>query len=122
MSRDNPRITAEKRGRRAETYAALYLRMKGYKIIKRRYKTRSGEIDIIAWRRNVIAIVEVKQRPTLEAAQESLHAGSLRRIESAAAQFRQTNRIYEDCDVRFDVIFVLRRLKIKHVLDAWRAY
>lgn len=57
--------TYEKAGRRAETLAVWYLRAKGYSIVERRYKTKTGEIDIIA-------IVEVKQRATQEAAEASL--------------------------------------------------
>lgn len=116
------RIQAEKRGRRAELWAALFLQVRGYRILARRFKTKSGEIDLIVRRKNVLAMVEVKQRHTLEAAHESLHPAALKRIENAAAQYLNAHRSYENCDVRFDVVFVLPRLRIKHLTDAWRAY
>ena len=122
MRKPTKKVQAEKRGRRAEAWAALYLQIKGYRILARRYKTKSGEIDLIVRRGNVLAMVEVKQRTNLAAAHESLHPASLRRIENAAAQFLNTQRTYENCDVRFDVIFVLPGLRIKHIPDAWRTY
>jgi putative endonuclease len=122
MRKPTKKAQAEKRGRRAENWAALYLQLKGYRVLARRYKTKSGEIDLIARRGNVLAMVEVKQRATLAAAHESLHPASLRRIENAAAQFLNIRRSYENCDIRFDVIFVLPKLRIKHIMDAWRAY
>jgi len=122
MPKSTERIAAEKRGRRAESLAALFLQLKGYRVIARRYKTKSGEIDLIVRRGNVIAMVEVKQRKTLEAAQESLHPASLKRIENAAADFLNMRRSYANCDIRFDIVFVLPGLRIKHIIDAWRAY
>ncbi len=44
------RYAAEKRGRGAETLAALWLRLHGWKILARRAKVRGGEVDIIARR------------------------------------------------------------------------
>lgn len=122
MRKTTKKAQAEKRGRRAETWAALYLQLKGYRILARRYKTKSGEIDLIARRGNVVAMVEVKQRASFAAAHESLHPASLRRIENTADQYLNTHQTYENCDVRFDVIFVLPGLRIKHLTDAWRAY
>ena len=122
MPKAKKRIAAEKRGRRAETFAGLYLQLKGYHILARRYKTKSGEIDLIVRRGNIVAMVEVKQRHSLEAAQESIHPSSLKRIEKAAAQFLNTRQQNENCDVRFDVIFVMPGFRIKHMPDAWRVY
>jgi len=118
----NKRINAEKRGRRAETMAAILLTLKGYKILQRRYKTKLGEIDIIAKRGNVLAMVEVKQRSDLISAHESLQPQSLQRIERAADQFVNSKPKLRDCDVRFDAVFVLPGLRIKHIMDAWRPY
>lgn len=122
MAKAAKRIEAEKRGRRAENWAALFLQLKGYRILARRYKTKSGEIDLIARRGKTIAMIEVKQRETLEEAYDSLHPGSLGRIENTAAQFLSAHRAYVNCDIRFDVVFVLPGLRIKHLADAWRAY
>jgi putative endonuclease len=116
------RSAAEKRGRRAETIAALWLQFKGYRILERRYKTKLGEIDLIARRGKILAIVEVKQRKDLVSAYESLHPQALKRIERAAARFLNDRSALHTCDVRYDALFVLPGLRVKHLKDAWRSY
>jgi len=116
------REQAEKRGRRAETLAAWLLRFKGYIILEMRQKTPHGEIDIIALKGNVLAIVEVKQRSTLELAQQALHNADLSRIEEAAYHYQSKHTKWENKTIRFDAVFVMPRLHIKHVKDVWRGY
>jgi putative endonuclease len=65
------RREAERRGRRAESLAVWLLRLKGYRLLARRYKTSVGEIDLIARRGRTIAFVEVNSRPTMEEATEA---------------------------------------------------
>ena len=74
----------DRRGRRAETIAAWYLRAKGYKVIARRVRTPVGEIDIIARHGDSLIFVEVKARATLDSAIFALHPAALRRIEAAS--------------------------------------
>ena len=52
-------------GRRQEIVAALILMLKGYRILGFRLKTPEGEIDLLAQRGDVLAVVEVKSRATL---------------------------------------------------------
>ena len=52
------RIKAYKKGHSIERLAALYLTLKGYKILKTRYKTPLGEIDLIVRRKNQIVFIE----------------------------------------------------------------
>ncbi len=61
-NRDKAKQIAEARGRRAENVAALYLRLKGYRILARRAKLFCGEIDLIARRSDTLAFIEVKYR------------------------------------------------------------
>lgn len=56
------RLGAELFGRRGETLAAWYLRLKGYRIVATRVKTPVGEIDLIARRFGTTAFIEVKAR------------------------------------------------------------
>jgi hypothetical protein len=56
---------SERKGRRAELFAALALMLKGYRIVNMRYRTPVGEIDIVARKRDLIAFVEVKARRDL---------------------------------------------------------
>ena len=55
-------------GRRAEVWAAAWLMAKGYRILAFRWKTPLAEIDVVAKRGRVLAVVEVKSRTTLEVA------------------------------------------------------
>ena len=57
------------RGHRGETLAAWALRLKGYRIVARQYRTKLGEIDIIARRADLVAIVEVKATQETELGQ-----------------------------------------------------
>lgn len=55
-------LTNQQFGALGEKHAAEYLKQKGYKILKKNYKNKLGEIDIIARKRDTIAFVEVKTR------------------------------------------------------------
>lgn len=67
MSTPSRRV-AERKGHRAEILAALFLQLKGYPIIERRFRSRAGEIDLIAPRGRRLAFVEVKARATADEA------------------------------------------------------
>lgn len=58
----------ERAGRRAETLAAAYLRLKGYRILARRLRRPPIEIDILAQTGDTLVLVEVKYRKTPDAA------------------------------------------------------
>ena len=66
------RLRHHRRGHRGEWLAALALMLKGYRIVARRYRTKLGEIDLIARRGDLVLIVEVKVRPTLLEAMEAV--------------------------------------------------
>lgn len=114
----------EKAGRLAETYAAQYLRLKGYKILERRFKTSEGEIDIIAQRGDCIAIIEVKQRANCLDAHESITPLAQRRIDAAADIYIGQNKAAQAMGVRFDAVFLIGssplNWKVEHIIDAWR--
>jgi len=104
--RDKRRLRAWRRGWQAETLAAFYLRLKFYSIIERRFKTRLGEIDLIARRGRLVAIVEVKARPTLAQAHEAVDRRAQRRIEAAADLWLAKQPDYHKLTLRFDVIII----------------
>ena len=62
------RFAAEKRGRGAETVAAWWLRLHGWRILARRARVPGGEVDIVARRGRTLAFVEVKARATADEA------------------------------------------------------
>ena len=114
----------EKAGRRAETLACWFLRLKGYKVLKQRFKTRQGEIDIIAKKRKSIVIIEVKQRANAEKLHETVSYENSQRIMNAAEIFLNKNREFlkDDYDLRFDIIHVIGRWKVLHIQDAFQGY
>jgi len=108
------------RGRRAEALAAWWLRLKGYRIVARDFRVPVGEIDLIARRGRVLAIVEVKTRDSLAAAGEAVAPRQRRRIARAAAAFLQRRLDLASLDLRFDVVLLAPRHLPRHLADAWR--
>ncbi|MBR7650747.1 YraN family protein [Brucella oryzae] len=103
------------RGHSAERFAAMVLLLKGFRIVARRYRTRLGEIDLIARRGNLVLIVEVKARSSLEAAHLAVTPQAMRRIEAAADLWLQRQPDHARLSLRFDLIAVLPRRWPKHV-------
>ena len=111
------RYGAYRRGHRGEWLAALALMLKGYRIVARRYRTKAGEIDLIARRGDLVLIVEVKARPTLDEAMDAIGAMSERRIEAAADVWLTRQRDSARLSMRFDMVAVLPRRWPVHVAD-----
>jgi putative endonuclease len=115
------RQSAEKRGRSGETLAALLLRLKGYRILGRRVRTKAGEIDLVARSpRGILCFVEVKARPGLRAAVESVHPRQRQRIERAASLFVANKPSLARAAMRFDIVTISPRAWPRHIRDAWR--
>ncbi len=108
------RRRAEQSGRRAETYAAWSLQMKGYQVLARRLRSRSGEIDLIVRRGRTIAFVEVKQRQRLEQALDAITQQARQRIAKAALAWWRQRRIPPEFEMRFDVVVVTPRRWPRH--------
>lgn len=121
---DPSRLAARNRGRRAETLAMLWLRLKLYRIVARRVTfgrgSGAGEIDLVVRRGNLLAFVEVKERASLDAAAQSLVPAQRRRIERSAAAFLASRPDLVQCGVRFDLVLVAPRRLPVHLADAWR--
>ena len=114
------RVAAYRRGHRSEWLAAAALMLKGYRIVARRYRTKLGEIDLIARRGDLVAIVEVKARPTLEAAMDAVGASAERRIEAAADLWLARQKDFSRLSLRFDLVAVLPRRWPVHVPGAFQ--
>jgi putative endonuclease len=115
------RRAAFRLGHRAETIAAWLLRCKGYKILARRYKTPAGEIDLVARRGRFVAFVEVKARPTLDAAIESIRHTQRSRIVRAGEMFLSRNPQYVNHFLRFDAILIAPGRLPRHLISAFDA-
>lgn len=103
----------------AEGLAAWMLRFKGYRVLATRYRTPLGEIDIVARRGHVLAFVEVKARPTLEAGLEAIAAEGYRRIEASADLYLSRHPQFSTFTLRFDLIVVRPRRWPHHVENAF---
>ena len=114
------RRTAEARGRRGEWLAAWWLRLKGYRILVRGYRTPVGEIDLVARRGAVLAMVEVKRRARMEQALEAIAPRQRRRIARAAEHFLQRHRALAGLGLRFDSLLIVPGRLPRHLPDAWR--
>ena len=114
------RFRAYRKGHRGEWLAAFSLMLKGYRILARRYRTKLGEIDLLARRGDLVLIVEVKTRRTLMEAMEALSPGSERRIEGAADLWLSRQPDYGRLSVRFDMVAVLPRRWPVHVENVFQ--
>lgn len=131
MSKASPRKSAKLKaydaGLRAEKLAALILKLKGYRILKTRYKTPVGEIDIIAAKGKMLIAVEVKKRTTRSAALESISAQAKHRITRAMSYFisvADQKMSYSEYYIRFDVMAFpsgwFSAFRVIHLDNAWR--
>lgn len=106
-------------GRRGEVVAALWLMAKGYRILGFRLKTPQGEIDLLAQRGGVLAVVEVKRRRTLAEALEAVGADQRARLRRAGAALAARRPALRDAAVRLDLIALAPGRLPRHSPDAW---
>lgn len=111
-------------GLRAEIWAALYFRIKGYRVLKKRYKTRFGEIDLVLQKGKTLVFLEVKARDSLEDTLQAIHRQNRRRVEQAALMFLAEHPELEPFEQRFDCVgLVLFRniwpVRFVHLDNAW---
>jgi putative endonuclease len=106
-----------KRGRLSEALAAAMLIAKGYRILGRRVKTRSGEIDIIAVRGKRLAFVEVKRRLRREDAEGAVSARQAARIRRASDLWLAHRPRYHGHVFAYDVILLVPGHLPRHLPD-----
>lgn len=111
-------------GKLGEDLATVELWHQGYAILARRYRTRYGEIDIVAQDGNTVVFVEVKARRSdrFGTAAESITPRKQRRIAAMALDYLAwSGRL--DCPCRFDVVAIdgvaTDRLTIQHIKGAF---
>jgi putative endonuclease len=97
-------------GRLGEQLAVDHLQRRGFDVIERNYRTRWGELDIVAYDGTTIAFCEVKTRrlrPGTPGPFDAIHAPKQSRVRKMAGQWliERTDRPYADV-VRFDAIGV----------------
>ena len=121
----NDKVTSYSTGIMAESRAVDFLENKGFDIIETRYKTKFGEVDIIAQKDDILCFIEVKYRPDIYSALEAVSKSSQKRIENSALFFLSENDKYQEYALRFDVIALFDGknddYEITHLDNAWEA-
>ncbi|MCR4790002.1 MAG: YraN family protein [Treponemataceae bacterium] len=95
-------------GNYGEEKACRYLIEKNYSILTRNYRTRRGEIDIIACKDDSLVFIEVKTLPSgnIETLSHLLGKNKRKRIAETSKRFLQKYRQYNRYYIRFDVIII----------------
>ena len=115
------RQRAERRGRAAEWLCLWLLRLHGWHIVARGWRCPSGEIDILARRGKILAVVEVMSRGAIATAASALAPRQRRRIARAAEAFLLSRPDLAGLDLRFDLMLVAPLRLPRHWRGAWRA-
>jgi putative endonuclease len=111
---------AQKRGVEAETAACAALVRDGWTVLARRLRTAAGEVDLVAEKAGLLALVEVKARPGLTNAAFALGAVQRARLIGAAEIILAEHPEWGSAGVRFDVILVDGAGRVRRVADAFR--
>src|SRR5215211_6540083 len=118
------RQAAHRLGHVAEWRAVWRLRLAGYSVLARRYKTKLGEIDIVVRRGGILAFVEVKARADFLSATDALGSRQFGRVARAASLYLARHPHYAAHSVRFDAVLVggplWRQFWPRHLPDVWR--
>ena len=110
-------------GTRYEQKACVYLEEQGMKVIETNYRTRLGEIDIIAKDREELVFVEVKYRKdrSFGGAEYAIPRKKQMTIIRVANMYIRMHRLPLSAPYRFDAVLIDGD-EIQHVKNAWQAY
>ena len=111
---------ARRSGRQGEVWAALWLMLKGYRILGFRLRTPLAEIDLLAIRGRTLAVVEVKRRTDLLAALEAVSFDQRERLRRAGAALAAQRPSLMGAAVRLDLMALAPRRLPMHIPDAWK--
>ena len=105
MPRNQP---GSKKGRAGEAAAASFLEKKGMRILEKNFRSRFGEVDIIALDGETVVFVEVKTWTILgiDALEQALSTRKRHKIIETSKFFLSLHREYRYMAIRFDVIFI----------------
>ncbi len=109
-------------GKLGEELAVDFLQQNGYEILETNWTFQKAEIDIIAQKENVLAIVEVKTRSSIEFGlpQDFVKPKKIQLLVKAVNEYVISNDL--DVEVRFDIIAISKEekeFKIEHIEDAF---
>ena len=109
-------------GKRGEEMAVAHLLSKGYEIVTRNFTYQKAEVDIIARKDNVLAVVEVKTRSTPDFGdpQDFVKKKQINQLVKAIDFFVNEHNL--DVEVRFDIIAIIKNkagTRLEHLEDAF---
>ena len=104
----------------AEAAACAALERDGWSVLARRLRTKAGEIDVLAEKAGLLAIIEVKSRPTLAVAAAALSGRQRTRLIAAAAIVMGEHPEWGEAGIRFDVLLVDAAGQVRRIADAFR--
>ncbi|CAD7051747.1 YraN family protein [Pseudorhizobium endolithicum] len=113
------RQRAERRGHVAEYLAAALLLLKGYRILAIRFRTKAGEVDLIARKGDLAVFVEVKARIGEREAIDAVSAMAQRRIRAASDVWLSRRPDAARLSQRYDVVAILPGRLPRHFPDAF---
>ncbi len=111
---------AYRSGVAAEDHACAALEADGWTILGRRMRTEAGEVDAVAEKAGLLAIIEVKHRPRLADAAAALTVRQQARLLGACDIILAAHPDWGSSGVRFDVLLVDRTGRVRRVADAFR--
>ncbi len=95
-------------GKKGEELAVQFLIENGYTILERNYRFNKAEVDIIALQNDILAIVEVKTRSSLDFGnpESFLKPRQIKNLVKAVNYYVETSNL--DVEIRFDIISILK--------------
>lgn len=106
-------------GRWGEAVAAAWLMLKGWRILGFRLKAKEGEIDLLARRGRILAVVEVKRRSSLEAALAAVSPAQQARLLRSGQAIAARRPDLVGLFVRLDMVALAPGRRPRHIPDAW---
>lgn len=109
-------------GKFGEELAVAHLQQNGYDILETNWTFQKAEIDIIAQKENVLAVVEVKTRSSIDFGlpQDFVKSKKIQLLIKAVNEYVLSNDL--DSTVRFDIIAINKEndtFSIEHIEDAF---
>ncbi|SHG73704.1 YraN family protein [Winogradskyella jejuensis] len=109
-------------GKKGEQLAVDFLIENNYSIVARNYRFEKAEVDIIAQKKDILAIVEVKTRSTTDFGnpQDFVKPKQIKNLVKAVDEYVTVNNL--DVEVRFDIIAIVKEkgdYKIEHLENAF---
>jgi putative endonuclease len=111
---------ARRDGRRSEIICALWLMAKGYRILGLRLKTPQAEIDPLVSKGDLVAVIEVKRRTSIDAALDAVTPRQRERLLRAARSIAARRPDLGAAAIRLDLMALAPGQWPRHIRDAWR--